>query len=251
MRCGPRWGTAMAFERPHHRRVARVLEALDGDLLLQRACLFGGGTVIALRYGEYRESVDVDFLVSDLGQYRDLRLLLTGAAGLAALTRQGAAPLEQAGDIRADQYGIRTRILVDGQPIKFEIVHEARVELAPPRQADRVCGVPCLTPLDMATSKLLANSDRWADDSVFSRDLIDLAMMQPALPLLRSAVAKAQAPYGAAILRDLGKAIERVGRRDGWLERCMQAMAMRDPKALVWDRIRRLRRVLPPPADAT
>lgn len=27
--------------------------------------------------------------------------------------------------------------------------------------------------------KLLANSDRWADDSVFSRDLIDLAMNAP------------------------------------------------------------------------
>jgi len=31
----------------------------------------------------------------------------------------------------------------------------------------------------MATSKLLANSDRWADEGVFNRDVIDLAMMQP------------------------------------------------------------------------
>jgi hypothetical protein len=105
--------------------------------------------------------------------------------------------------------------------------------------------VPCLTPLDMATSKLLANSDRWGDDGVFSRDLIDLAMMQPGLALLRSAVAKAQGAYGAAILRDLERAIARMGERKGWLERCMGAMAMTDPPALVWQRIRRLSRVLP------
>lgn len=48
----------------------------------------------------------------------------------------------------------------------------------------------------MATSKLLANSDRWGDDGVFSRDLIDLAMMRPSLGLLRQAVAKAEQAYG-------------------------------------------------------
>lgn len=53
------------FERPHHQRIAHVLATLDADALRQHACLFGGGTCIALRYGEYRESVDIDFLVSD------------------------------------------------------------------------------------------------------------------------------------------------------------------------------------------
>ncbi|MCW2313780.1 nucleotidyl transferase AbiEii/AbiGii toxin family protein [Rhodoferax antarcticus] len=54
------------FERPHHQRIAQVLYALDAQLLRDKHCLFGGGTAIALRYGEYRESVDIDFLVSDL-----------------------------------------------------------------------------------------------------------------------------------------------------------------------------------------
>jgi len=36
-----------------------VLSALDGARLLGCRCLFGGGTAIALRYGEYRESVEV------------------------------------------------------------------------------------------------------------------------------------------------------------------------------------------------
>ena len=49
------------FERPHHQRIAQVLRALDGSLLRENNCLFGGGTAIALRYGEYRESVDIVF----------------------------------------------------------------------------------------------------------------------------------------------------------------------------------------------
>ena len=40
------------FERPHHRRIARVLSALDADLLREANCLFGGGTAMALRFGE-------------------------------------------------------------------------------------------------------------------------------------------------------------------------------------------------------
>lgn len=235
----------MMFERTHHQRIARVLHALDGKLLREAHCLFGGGTAIALRFGEYRESVDIDFLVSDITSYRNLRQLLTGPTGFGGLLRVGAEVFVQTRELRADQYGIRTSLLVAEQPIKFEIVLEGRIELAAPVAADEICGIACLTSLDMATSKLLANSDRWADDGVFSRDVIDLAMMRPSLPLLRKAVAKAEQAYGESICRDLGKAIDRIQNRHGWLERCMQVMAMSLPKAVLWERIRALRRVLP------
>lgn len=234
------------FERPHHQRIAHVLGALDGDALRRLGCLFGGGTCIALRCGEYRESVDIDFLVSDPAGFRELRQLLTGAEGLNALVRSGAQPLVMLREVRADQYGLRTVVQMDGQAIKFEIVREARIELEPPGQDDQVCGVATLTLMDLAASKLLANSDRQADDGVFSRDVIDLAMMGLRLPALRSALAKAEAAYGAAVSRDLGKAIERLQERHGWLERCMQAMAMTLPKAVLWQKIRALRKLLKP-----
>lgn len=83
------------FERPHHQRIAHVLAALDGALLRERGCLFGGGTCIALRFGEYRESVGVDFLVSDADGYRDLRQLLTGPLGLNAIVRKARIALER------------------------------------------------------------------------------------------------------------------------------------------------------------
>ena len=234
------------FERPHHQRIAQVLQALDGDLLRAQHCWLGGGTVMALRYGEYRESVDIDFLVSDRAGYRELRQRMTQAGGISNLLRPDAAPLEQSREVRADQYGIRTTLLLAGQAIKFEIVLEGRMTLEPPAPEDEICGIATLTPLDMATGKLLANSDRWADDGVFSRDLIDLAMMEAPLPLLQRAVEKAEAAYGAAILRDIDKALNRLMTRQGWLERCMQAMDMRLPKALLWQRLRKLQRLLPP-----
>ena len=234
---------AAMFERPHHQRIARVLQALNGPLLRDNHCLFGGGTAMALRYGEYRESVDIDFLVSDVGSYRNLRQLLTDPQGIAAIVRPGAEPMKQGREVRADQYGIRTLLLLDEQPIKFEIVLEGRIQLADPAPTDAICAISTLTPLDMATSKLLANSDRGLDDSVFNRDLIDLAMMNPPLALLRQAVAKAEQAYGKSILQDLDKAINRLQDRHGWLERCMQAMGMTLPKAQLWQRIRALKRV--------
>jgi hypothetical protein len=232
------------FERPHHQRVAHVLSVLNGPLLRENNCLFGGGTVITLRYGEYRESADIDFLVSDVAGYRNLRQLLTGVNGIAAIVREDAEPLTQDRQIRTDQYGIRTLLRVADQLIKFEIILEGRIELAAPKTGDVVCSIATLTPLDMATSKLLANSDRWGDDGVFNRDIIDLAMMNPSLVLQRQAVAKAETAYGQAIRQDLDEALQRLQNRRGWLERCMQAMAINLPKAVVWKNLRALRKVL-------
>ena len=222
--------------------MAAVLEALDADLLAANACLFGGGTAISLRHGEYRESVDIDFIVSDRDGYRTLRQLLAGPDGVRAIARPGAA-LEAIRETRADQYGVRTLLRVDGVAIKFEVVLEARVALEPPGPTDRVCGVATLTPLDMLATKLLANSDRWRDDAVQSRDLIDLAMMQPSKELLTAALAKARGAYGDSIDIDLNKAIQNLRDRPHRLDHCMATMQMTSvPKALLWKRIKALSR---------
>ncbi len=121
----------MIFTRPHHQKIAKVLESLNTDLLKQNNCLFAGGTAIALRYGEYRESVDMDFLISDLSSYRYLRNLVR-EQGVQALMRITDAGQFQAADVRSDQYGIRTKVYVETNPIKFEIVLEGRIGLAKP-----------------------------------------------------------------------------------------------------------------------
>lgn len=93
----------------------------------------------------------------------------------------------------------------------------------------------------MAATKLLANSDRWADDGVFSRDVIDLAMLEMSTAELEQACAKAEAPYGAAIRHDLAKAVEQMKSRHGWMDRCINRLEIRLPKAYLWERIRRLK----------
>lgn len=229
------------FERDHHRRVARVLEALDARRLHAHQCLFGGGTALALRHGEYRESVDIDFMVSHREGYRALRQLMSGPAGFQAICRPGTEAIAQTRGVRADQYGLRTMLRVDDVEIKFEIVLEGRITLDPPGDSDLLCGVATLTPLDMATSKLLANSDRWRDDAVLSRDLIDLAMMMPSKDLLSDAIAKAEGAYGAAIQTDLRQAVQTLRERPHRLDHCMLAMRMTAvPKALLWKRIKAL-----------
>lgn len=231
----------MPFERRHHQLIASVLENLDADLLAQNQCYFAGGTVLALLHGEYRESNGIDFMVSETNGYRHLRNLLTGKEGFAALAKAGGL-ICQAAEVRADQYGIRGKIEVEGVSIKMEIVREARIKFEFPCDQDKICGITTLSKLDLATEKLLANSDRWLDAAIFSRDVIDLAMMGAERHLVKSGIEKAEAAYGASIKKDLEKAIDLVLNKEGWIDRCMDAMAVSVSKAEIFQRVLKLAR---------
>ncbi len=232
------------FERPHHRDVALVLQSLDAQALSQRHCYFGGGTAMALRYGEYRESMDIDFVVSDLAGYRDLRQMLGNVRDFLPIAREGIK-IELAREVRADQYGIRTQIRSGESNIKFEIVLEARIELARPKDSDRVCGIQTLAPIDLAAEKLLANADRWADDSVYGRDLIDLAMMRADRRLLEAACVKAEDAYGESVRRSLSQAVDALEARRGRLQACMTALSIDGVTgAQIWQAIRKVARRL-------
>jgi len=232
------------FERPHHRDVALVLQSLDSQALSLRHCYFSGGTAMALLYGEYRESMDIDFAVSDLAGYRELRQIFGDAGGFLPIAREGIE-VELAREVRADQYGIRTQLRSGESTIKFEIVLEARIELAAPGAGDRVCGIQTLAPVDLAAEKLLANADRWADDSVYSRDVIDLAMMHVGRRLLEAACVKAEEAYGEAVRRSLSQAVDGLETRRGRLEECMTALSVEGvTRAQLWQAIRTVARRL-------
>ena len=140
--------------------------------------------------------------------------------------------------MRIDQYGIRTRLLVGGTPLKFEIIREGRIPLEKPGRTDVVMGLATVT--DLVAMKLLANSDRWADPTVFSRDIIDLAMIQPNRQVLTQAIAKASVAYGESVVRDARSAIAWLLERDAVLQRCQQAMGVEQPRAVLVHRLRRL-----------
>lgn len=232
------------FERAHHQHIAQVLQSLDAALLRAHQCWFAGGTAIALRMGEYRESVDIDFLVSEPEGYRGLRQLLRGARDLGPLSRPGAVPLPMTGAWRMDQYGLRGFVDAGPRPIKFEIVNEGRIELDVPGPADAVCGVATLSRAELATCKLLANSDRWPDDSVFARDVLDLAYLDLPPRDLAPALRKAMGVYGPDVVTDVQRALVALREREGWLGRCVAALSIGEPPAAVMQRVRGLERRL-------
>ena len=208
------------FKRAHHQRVARILDALNVPLLTEAACYFGGGTAIVLLLDEYRESVDVDLLCASHEGYRTLRNAVNENSLGPLLTQ--AMPLARA--VRADRYGIRTFLMVDDVPIKFEIVREDRI----PLQAQTHPGIPILTlsQVDMFAEKLLANTDRWADRSTTSRDIIDLAMMVHHWgPIPPSAWLKVEDAYGASARRAFAKAQELLA-DEAYLAECLRKMSM-------------------------
>lgn len=232
------------FKRPHHRRIARVLNALNAERLREHQCYFGGGTAIALRYGEYRESVDIDFLISDKASYKALRETIKAADSIAPLFLPNTNAFITPQNLRVDQYGIRCKLVVDDQPIKFEIIAEGRIEFEQPAKTDVVEGVTTLSPIDLASSKLLANSDRWSDQGVFSRDIIDLAMTELKPAQMRQTLNKAEGAYGKAVLNDFNKAHQNLTTNHEWLERCIQKMDIETPKAVLWQRLKKLHRAL-------
>ena len=209
---------------------------LDAPLLAEHHCWFGGGTAIVLANGEFRESLDIDFLVSDQQSYRQLRQIVRDH-GLGGLTTRelvlGRPPT-------VDGYGIRSSVLVAGTAIKFEIIHEGRFDLDTPAPKDQICGVRILTQTDQVACKLLANDDRWADTSTFSRDLIDLAMMKPETAALKAGARKAVDAYGNTVGQSLNDAVTYFHERPHRLDECIRALKIDVPRAAVWQRIRDL-----------
>lgn len=214
------------FKRPHHQTIATVLGAMNADFLRDAKCYFGGGTAIALLLNEYRESVDMDFLCADQEGYRKLRASVF-ANGLGELFPVGVQTLR---DVRSDRDGIRTILVVDGTPIKFEIVREARIELDG-RSVPEI-PVPCLTRNDMFAEKLLANADRYGDKAVMSRDLIDILVMEQHWgPIPSPAWDKASNAYGDSVYVALRKAKELLGGDRQYLDGCLEKMGIDDDVA--------------------
>ena len=104
-----------------------------------------------------------------------------------------------------------------------------------------IAGIATLTRLDMAVSKLLANSDRGLDVGMHCRDVLDLAMLNLSKTEFFEAATKSKVAYGEAILKDLSKVIDRLGEANGLLERCMKTMDVSVPRALLWQNISKVK----------
>jgi hypothetical protein len=211
------------FRRQHHNDILKILQNLNGDLLEEAECFFGGGTAIVLDLDEYRESVDIDFLCSSKSGYRMLRQAVFGPQGLLGILRPNAE-VEVIRDVQTDQYGIRAFVGTGDTKVKFEIVRESRIDLA--GSMDDRYGVPVLDRNCMYAEKLLANADRWLDKAVLNRDLLDLLIMQSRWhPIPETAWQVAEEAYGETARKAYDSAMQRLRDQD-WLQKCMEWMAI-------------------------
>jgi hypothetical protein len=209
----------MTFKLDHHNKILTILNSLDDEILKKGSAYFGGGTLLALDFDEYRWSKDIDFIspVSSLG-YGYLRTIVFDS-GYKGLFRDLSKITIGSGT--TNQYGIRMVVLIDDVPIKMEIVAEGRFELDLPRYPEW-SPVACLSLSDCFTSKLLANSDRFMVDGVDSRDLIDLAVLRLQSVIPPEAVKKAEKAY--EVMRPLTRSIQRFQERPNYRRECFAGL---------------------------
>jgi hypothetical protein len=221
------------FAREAHRAVLAVLGWLRADVLQRCRFRFGGGTRIVLELGEYRESKDIDFLCSDPQGYADLRFAASRQGYSALFTAEGLERLQFPREMRIDQYGIRFRAVLGSTALRIELIREARIDLGPGERPSW-SPVDCLSIPDCYAEKLLANSDRWADRQILSRDLMDLAALRAQCgPIPGASWSKVEAAYRSAPAEDLRKALALVDGNPEYRQRCWQGLEVEDPADLL------------------
>ena len=218
-------GSKRMFELEHHQKIISILNALDADFFDEVGAYFGGGTLLALAYDEYRWSKDIDFICPVGEGYHKLRKAINENSYDALFADTDG--LEFPRDIKADQYGVRFAVKLDDFIIKFEIIAEGRIELGEPAYYDW-CSVPCLSFEDSCAEKLLSNADRWGDVAIESRDLIDLAVLRMQDEIPQAAYDKAEEAY--PVIEPLLKAIDKFQGNENYRERCMQALEIEAPQ---------------------
>lgn len=160
---------------------------------------------MSLRCGEFRVSRDVDLLCASMSGYQVLRQRARERGGRGLFAHDVVIVREP----RIDRYGIRMAVEVEGEALKLEIVSEGRVDLV--GEDDPALPIARLSDRDLVVEKLLANDDRYLDDSALGRDAIDLVMLEQALGALPAeAWERAKAAYGPSVERAWTGALQRL-----------------------------------------
>ena len=137
-------------------------------------------------------------------------------------------------EVRAERDAIRTFIKesVSAQPIKFEVVVEARIDLQ--GALDRALGVPVLGLRHAIAEKLLANADRGRAKEHRARDVIDLAFvcLQADAADFETGRKIAEAPYGKVVMRELDEVLKMLRLDAKFRALCIEDLLIEDPKAL-------------------
>lgn len=212
------------FDHEHHQKIIQALSCLDKSIFNECQAYFGGGTLITLLHNEYRWSKDIDFICPVGPGYRRLREIIFSASFRGDVLFSSSESLIIPREIKANQYGVRFLLKVDDTPIKFEIVAEGRIQLEEPEFHSFAPGIPTLSSVDRFAEKLLANTDRWPDKSIESRDLIDLGVLCATEGVNYDAFDKAEAAY--PVREPLVRSIEKFLGDVSYQRKCFDALQM-------------------------
>ncbi len=187
--------------------------------------------MLALEYGEYRLSRDIDFLCPYGEPFSRLRRCVfdRGYGALFDLENQ-CEEIRFPRDLRTDRDGVRFALQHKDTVLKFEIVAEGRVALEPPIQP-AWSPVACLSVVDQITEKLLANGDRWADRSVYARDLIDLAILASKTDFSDEALTKAENAYPT--IEPLKRSIRAFQAQPEYRMQCYERLQIESPSIVI------------------
>lgn len=220
----------MPFRYSAHNHILRVLRSLNTDFFQQCQAYFGGGTLLALAYGEYRLSRDIDFLCPYGEAFSCLRRGIHDYGYAALFKADRCEDITFPRDIRTDRDGVRCAVQIGELIFKLEIVAEGRIRLDDPVQPEW-SPVNCLSVADQVSEKLLANGDRWADASVDARDLIDLAILKQRTAFPQQAIDKAEAAYPT--LEPLKRSIQNFQAKPDYRLRCYERLQVESPIEII------------------
>lgn len=216
----------MSFTLGHHKAISKALFNFNSKYLADNKILFGGGTRIALELGEYRESVDIDFICPDRSSYRAVREQVTNTT-LGALVSNDFNYIRE---VRPDRDAVRTAIEVDGVKIKLEFVSFDNYQLKPASNTG-LFPVPYLDQMSCFYTKLLANADRKLSPPC--KDIFDLLAMRKhwgAIP--NEAVEHSATHYGLpTIVNGLTLALNDIMARPDYYRTAASGMGITDSLA--------------------
>lgn len=155
--------------RDHHQLIFAALENFNAEYFNTHHILFGGGTRIALELNEFRESIDIDFICPNRDAFRAVRSE-TSKMSLGKLVKQD---FNYPREIRADRDAVRCFIEISNIAIKLEFISFVGYNLQ--ADPDHPFIVPALSKASCFQTKLLANTDRYADYPY--KDIFDILAM--------------------------------------------------------------------------
>ena len=173
------------FQIARHNTIMEIIHGhLNMELIEQDQYYFGGGTLCSMMFGEYRESVDIDFLSCDRFGSADLKL---------NCQRITTLPMWRDRPPKADKDGVRMWCEYKGECFKIEFVFESRIAFTPP---ERFHDVLSLSSESLLACKLLANADRGYSTLSARKDIVDILAIYNKRPdVLKSAWSTAYDAY--------------------------------------------------------